>query len=305
MNRSGDMKSVEDMDGCVFPTGPHGQQCGRPVAAHGKPVRGRCPLYCDNPEHTRGKAFAMRRRYEFAAAGGHDSNKPGVIQDDHVVPEHPVTDGRVSFGALLARFETCSTQLVTILNRATEVVRTVSDPDAAGYEVEQKQHEAAIQVAQAHSAQAAAEHDASNARKHAAHEAEQRAQADDAADHALQEAHQLRIDLANARSAQAHAEAEKESAHHAAQHDRATIQSLQRQLEQQRDDHRRDLDTLRQQAHDERDTLAKQYTDQIAAILATIQQASHLSQAQPATTAKTQRNHSPRTKKQQSQQTQP
>jgi colicin import membrane protein len=305
VNYNGDMKTGDHVEECVFPTGPHGQQCGRPVAAHGKPVSGRRPLYCDNPEHTRGKAFAARRRYELAAARGHDSNQPGAVQVDQAVPEHPVTDGRVSFGALLARFEESSTRLVTILNRAIEVVRTVSDPDAASYEVEQKQREAAIQVAQAHSAQAAAEHVASNARKQVAHEAEQRAQADEAADHALHEVQQMQVKLADALSARDRAEAEKESAHQAAQHDRATIQSLQQQLEQQRDDHRHDLDTLRQQAQDERATLAKQYTDQIATILATIQQASHPTQTKPATTPRAQHNHPPRTKKQQDQQTQP
>ncbi len=115
----------------------------------------------------------------------------------------------------------------------------------------------------------------------------------------------MQVKLADALSARDRAETEKESAHQATQHDRATIQSLQQQLEQQRDDHRHDLDTLRQQAQDERATLAKQYTDQIATILATIQQASHPTQTKPATTPRAQHNHPPRTKKQQDQQTQP
>jgi hypothetical protein len=65
-----------------------------------------------------------------------------------------VTDGRVSFGALLTRFEQSGTQLATILDRAIEVVRTVSDPDAASYEVEQIQRQAAIQIAEAQRLQA-------------------------------------------------------------------------------------------------------------------------------------------------------
>jgi colicin import membrane protein len=146
MNQNSSSESAECVDGCVFPTGPDGQVCGRPVAKNDKSVGGRRPLYCDNPDHTRGKAFAVRRRYELAAARG-QSNGQRVVQVE--VSERPVTDGRVSLGALVARFEESSAQLATLLERAVEVVRTVSDPDAAGYEVEQIQREAAIQVAQA------------------------------------------------------------------------------------------------------------------------------------------------------------
>lgn len=199
MNQNSDGKPVEPMDGCMFPTGPDGQVCGRPVATNGKPAGGRRCSYCNDPDHTRGKAFAVRRRYELAAARGHTSNQHGVAQVEQVVPEHPMTDGRTSLAALLARFEDSSTQLATILNRVIEVVHTVSDPDAASYEVEQIQREAAIQVAEAHRAQAAAEHDASNARKQAAREAEQRAQADEAAEHALRQVQQMQVELAEAR----------------------------------------------------------------------------------------------------------
>lgn len=211
------------------------------------------------------------------------------------MPERPVTDGRVSFGALLARFEQSSAQLVTILDRATEVVHTVSDPDAAGYEVEQIQREAAMQVTQAQSAQAAAEHDASNARQQTAREAEQRAQADEAAEQALLEVEQIRVELADAHSVTARAEAERQAAQRAAEHDRATIQALRQQLEQQRHDHHRDLDAIRQEARDERATLARHYADQIAAVLATIQQTGGHIQSKPAT-PKTQHNRPHHTK---------
>lgn len=279
-NQHSDIKSGESADGCLFPTGLNGQVCGRPVAANAKPVAGRRPSYCDNPDHTRGKAFAVRRRYELTAAGGQSNTQQEVIQVEQEVPEHPVTEGRIALGALLARFEDSSTQLATILNRVIEVVRTVSDPDAASYEVEQNQRQTAIQIAQAQRAQAAAEHDASNARQQAARQAEQRAQADQAADHALHQLQQMQIELAEAHNTATRAEAEKQAAQQAAEHDRATIESLQRQLEQQR----HDLSTLRQQAQAERAALAQHYTDQITAIVATIHHASDPTQTKPATT---------------------
>jgi colicin import membrane protein len=233
-------KSVDQVDGCVFPTGPDNQTCGRPVATNGKPGKRRS-LYCDLPDHTRGKAFAVRRRYELAAARSNNS-------------QHAVTQVE------------------------DEVVRTVSDPDAASYEVEQRKREAAIQIAEAQRLQVAAEHEASNARHQAAREAEQRAQADEAAEQALREVHQIQVDLAEARSAATRADVERESAQRAAEHDRATIQSLRQQLEQQH----HDLDILRQQAQEERAALAQHYTDQIAAMLATLKQVSGHTQSKPA-----------------------
>jgi colicin import membrane protein len=278
-NQHSDRKLSESVDRRLFPTGPDGQVCGRPIVADGKPA-GRRSSYCDNPDHTRGKAFAVRRKYELAAARGHTSSQHEVTQVEHAVPEHPVTDGRTSLAALLARFEDSGTQLATILNRVIEVVSTVSDPDAASYEVEQIQRQAAIQIAQAQRAQAAAQHDASNARKQAAHEAEQRAQADEAAEHAFRQVHQMQSELAEARNTATRAQAEKQAAQQAAEHDHTMIQSLQRQLEQQR----HDLDTLRQQAQEERAALAQHYTDQIVDILATIHHASDPTQSKPART---------------------
>lgn len=282
MNQHSEMQSGESADGCLFPTGPNDQICGRPIETHAKPA-GRRPLYCDNPDHTRGKAFAVRRRYELTAARGHTNTHHELTQAEQAVPEHPVTDGRIALGALLARFEDSSTQLATILTRVIEVVRTVSDPDAASYEVEQIQRQAAIQIAQAHTYHAAAQHEASNARQQAAHEAEQRAQADEAAEHALHQLQQMQAELTEAHNATTRAEAEKQSLQQAAEHDRATIQSLQRQLEQQRHDHHHELHTLQQQAQAERTALAQHYTDQITAILATTH---HTNQTKPATTPK-------------------
>jgi predicted nucleic acid-binding Zn-ribbon protein len=114
-------------------------------------------------------------------------------------------------------------------------------------------------------------------------DAEQRAQADEAAEQALREVHQLRDELAEARSAATQAETERESAQRAAEQDRATIQSLRQQLEQQRQDHHHDLNALRQEAQDERAALAQHYADQITAIFATIQQAGNPTQSKPVT----------------------
>jgi hypothetical protein len=202
----------ENVEGCVFPTGPGGQVCGRPVAKRGKP--GRPSTYCeDDPEHTRAKAFLARRRFELAAARGEAAaGRQGggsAVQVGVAVSERPVTDSRQSFGVLLARFEELAAaaqragaeqqaQLTAILERATEVVRTVVDPEAAGYEVEQIQREAAVQVAKAQTAQAAAEQVARTARRSAGHEAELRAQADEAAELALREAAAVRAEATGA-----------------------------------------------------------------------------------------------------------
>jgi colicin import membrane protein len=271
-------QSVQNVEGCVFPIGPDGQVCGRPVAKNGKSGVGRRPQYCDNPEHTRGRAFAVRRQYDSVAGGTRDS----LVQVESAVSERPVTDGHISFGALLARFEESSTRLAEILHRATEVIGTVSDPDAASYEVEQIQREAAVQVAHAHSAQAAAEHEATAARKQAAREAEQRAQADQAAEQALSQVERMKGELAEARNAQSTAEAARDAAQRAAEHHRATIKALERQLDQQYQDHHRELAAIRQYAHDERIALTQQYTDQITTLLATIQQASSHTPSKPA-----------------------
>jgi colicin import membrane protein len=262
MNQKSDSDSVSLVDGCVYPTGP-GQVCGV-LVKHAKPGAGRPPLYCDNPDHTRANAYVARRGYELAAArsGGQDGDRQG----DLAVSEHPVSDGLVSFGNLLTKFEKTSVQMTAILERITEAIRTVSDPEAAGYEVEQTQREAAVQVAQAKTAQAAAEQEARHARHQAARETEQRAQAEQAANQALHHIDQLQSELTDAHNTRIRAEADKQSTQQAAERDRATIEALRRQLNQQR----QDLETLRQQAHDERIALAQHYTDQITALLATL-----------------------------------
>jgi colicin import membrane protein len=189
----------DEQHGCVFPTGANGLMCDRPVAKSGKP--GRPPAYCDDPEHTRAKAFPARRRFETVAT------RRSPVETELTVPERPITDGRQSFGALLVRFEESAAaalragveqqaQLTAILERATEVVRTVADPDAAGYEVDQIQREAAVAVAEAQTAQARAEQGARNAQKQAAREIELRSQADEAAAQALEAAAAIRTEAA-------------------------------------------------------------------------------------------------------------
>jgi len=203
-------------DRCQFPAGPDGEICGEPIARSGAP--GRPSLYCDNPDHTRARAFAARRSLERGRPGA-------VVALDVAVPERPVTDGRTSLGALLVRFEESAAsarraaadqhaQFVGILDRATEVVRTVSDPDAAGYEVEQIQREASVRVAEAETARAAAERDARDARRKADTEAELRAQADEAADVAVGELAAVRVEAAET-IARFTAETERAIAEHA------------------------------------------------------------------------------------------
>ena len=102
MSQNGDMKSGEQLDGCMFPTGPNGQVCGRPIAVNGKNVGAR-RLYCDNPDHTRIKAYAVRQRYGLAPARSQTTNDQDATHVDQGMPEHPLTDGRVSLAALLVR----------------------------------------------------------------------------------------------------------------------------------------------------------------------------------------------------------
>jgi hypothetical protein len=184
-------------DGCQFPTGPSGATCRRPIERSGAP--GRPARYCDRPDHDRAKAFAARRALDAAGAG------PAGPEQELIAPERPVTDGRASFGALLARFEETATlaqrsaaeqqaQLAAILERATAVVRTVADPDAAGYEVEQIQRETQVRIAEAQTAQAGAERLAREHRRAAERETELRAQADTAAEDALAQLDALRAE---------------------------------------------------------------------------------------------------------------
>ena len=67
----------------------------------------------------------------------------------------PVSDGRASFGVLLARFgdiaaqtrralDTQQRQLGAILDRAAQVAATVADPEAAAYEVDQVQRDTSV-----------------------------------------------------------------------------------------------------------------------------------------------------------------
>lgn len=192
--------------GCQFPAGPGGQTCGRPIEQSGGP--GAPARYCDLGGHNRAKAFAARRSYALAAAGGPGAGRAdGGDGPGAEVLERPVTDGRASFGALLAQFgdvagqarrvlDDQQTQLGAILARAEEVARTVADPEAAAFEVEQVQRETGVRVAEAQSAQASAERDAREARRRAEQEAEQRAQADDAAEEALRELETVRAETA-------------------------------------------------------------------------------------------------------------
>ncbi len=194
----------EGGEGCQFPTGP-GLGCGRPIERTGLP--GAPSRYCDLPGHNRAKAFAARRAFQLAAAGVGPAGAGGMVGEPDVVPVRPVSDGRASFGALLAQFgdiaaatqqalDAQQRQLGAILDRAGEVARTVADPEAAAYEVDQVQRETSVRIAEAHGLQAAAERDAREQRRRAETEAEQRAQADAAAEQALREVEAVRVETA-------------------------------------------------------------------------------------------------------------
>jgi len=188
-------------DECQFPTGP-GLACGRPIERTGAP--GAPSRYCDLPGHNRAKAFAARRAFQLAAAG---VGGTGAVVEEEAVPVRPVTDGRASFGVLLAQFgdiaaqtqqalDAQQRQLGAILDRAAEVARTVADPEAAAYEVDQVQRETGVRIAEAQGGQATAEREAREQRRRAEQEAEQRAQADDGAEEALREVETVRAETA-------------------------------------------------------------------------------------------------------------
>lgn len=141
--QSSDPLISDDDAGCQFPTGPNGEVCGNRIVRSGAP--GRPSRYCARSDHTRPLAFSARQRL----ALGRSSGLPEQQRVEFVVLERPVTDGRTSLGALLSQFGDAATraqqaaidqkaQFDAILDRVAEVIRSVSDPDAAAFEVEQK-----------------------------------------------------------------------------------------------------------------------------------------------------------------------
>jgi hypothetical protein len=88
----------------------------------------------------------VRRAAGVPARRGRDGGTGGPVGEQDVAPVRPVTDGRTSFGVLLAQFgdiaattqqviDAQQRQLGAILDRAAQVARTVADPEAAAYEV--------------------------------------------------------------------------------------------------------------------------------------------------------------------------
>ncbi|MEO6087748.1 MAG: hypothetical protein ABIQ18_32015 [Umezawaea sp.] len=194
-----------DQGKCSFPTGV-AATCGRPVVASGKP--GRPTPYCDLPDHGRAKAYAARKRYELAALRSEGSSVTGaavVVEEE--VPARPVSEGRVTLAVLVERLDNLVTaskaqaaqqhgELSGLLDRATEVLRTVGNPEAADHEVEQARREALVLVEAAEGAQADAEHQAHLARRETARAVEERAQADEVAEEALAEVARVRAETA-------------------------------------------------------------------------------------------------------------
>ena len=264
----------EAEQGCQFPTGPD-QLCERPVVRSGKP--GRPSAYCDDPGHTRAKAFAARRAYE--QTGSAQTGGAGPVGES--VDERPVSYGRLSFEALLAQFQQVATghgaQMATLVDQASELARTVADPDAAAYEVEQAHRAAEQRIAEVEAAQAHAERDVREARRAREHAIEERAQADAAAAAALTEAERIRADadtqVAEARdlaeaatNAEATAREEAGTARVDAQRrveaaEAAAAQRIQAALDEQA----RTLATERHRAEEQADHLRKETAATVAA----------------------------------------
>jgi len=139
-----------DDEGCQFPLGPQ-QLCGRPVVRSGKP--GRPSAYCDLPGHTRAKAWAARRAYD----SGDEHGQTVAVPAGESVVDRPVSYGRMSFEALLAQFQQVAAghgeQMAALVDQASQLARTVADPDAAAYEVEEAHRSAEKRVAEADAAQ--------------------------------------------------------------------------------------------------------------------------------------------------------
>ena len=135
-----------------------------------------------------------RRRSRLAATSNAALRVGGGRRE--VAPDRPVSYGRASFEALLARFEQVAAehreQLGMIVAEAEDLITTVGDVDAAAYEVAEAHRAAEIRIAQAQTAQAVAERAAGAARRDAAAALEEKAQADAAAEEALTELETLR-----------------------------------------------------------------------------------------------------------------
>jgi chromosome segregation ATPase len=211
---------------------------------------GRPSRYCDDPGHTRARAFAVRRALARQAADGEGQHAGAVSMEAEgevgELAERPITDGATALAGLLAQFRDASTRarsdaaahaerLSAMASRVEEVIGDVADPDAAGAEVAQAWREAGIRIGQAETAQASAEADARSARRAAENEEEQRAQADAAAEAAAAECEALRADTAQqVEAAQAnarHAQAELERTRADAAEQVAAARAAQEQAE--------------------------------------------------------------------------
>ena len=89
------------------------------------------------------------------SAIGHEPDSPLL---DHVADVRAATPTDAAKRAV----PDVQAELTAILERATEIARTIADPDAASYEVEQIQRDADVRISEAESAQAAAERDAAD-----------------------------------------------------------------------------------------------------------------------------------------------
>ena len=257
-----DLLTGEDAE-CQFPTGPR-DVCGRPVMRSGAP--GRPGKYCDLPGHTRAKAFAARREFDRGAAGRERAA-------GELVADRPVSYGRASFEALLARFEQLAAehreQLGLIVAEAEDLISTVGDADAATYEVAEAHRAAEIRIAQAQTAQAAAERAAGAARRDAAAALEEKAQADDAAEEALTELATVRDrtaeQLAEAQAATEQAQADQRAAAAELEEVRAAAATAVTEAHAAAEAHQRETIAERDRVLAQRDAEMRQQIDQAQA----------------------------------------
>jgi hypothetical protein len=248
--------------------------CGRPIERSG--TRGRPSSYCDLAEHTRAKAFAARRAVPLTA--GVD----GCAGEDTAPPQPLVDDEQPSFAGLLAQFADIAEQtrralddqqreLAVVLERAVEVARTATAPDAVAHEVDRARREADEQrrlAEQAVTGERAARQELERVRAEAA---AQRAAAEQAAVNARRDA-TTQVLAAQQRAAEAadartRAEAGRAAAERRAIEDRAVVEQLRAELERARTDHRGELAALRREAAAERAALRREAAEHLALVL--------------------------------------
>lgn len=214
------------------------RDCPRPVDMTGY-VGGQVPCYCDDPSHTRERAFRERKRLEAAHAA-----------NETAPPTRPVTKGITDLAAVQRRMEDLRNEIVGLVSTVADSAAAISNPASLAAEVDHVRRDAEARITEAENAQAAAEHaariaetdrDRAVAMRDAAVAAAEDAIADrDAAlERVTQAESTMRRQLDTARSATAAAVAARDIA-------TAEAARLQSQLDQFHAEQARELRELRQ-----------------------------------------------------------